>query len=104
MFPIRKGLTKLDMAFATSVDGMLPARPIANYPRKRELESLAQSWFFKGLKGLRSKPRDGVNETEALAHLSYCLRSWEPKHEHKIEGVAFLINEWFEEFEAQVKP
>lgn len=99
MFPIKKGITKADLAFATGVQGMMPAySAIGAYPRKRELEDLVQVWFFKGLKGLKSKPREGVNETEALAHLSYIMRSWEPKHEHKISGVAFLINEWFEEF------
>jgi hypothetical protein len=24
------------------------------------------------------------------------MRSFEPKHEHKIEGVAYLMSQWFE--------
>lgn len=102
MFPIKKGITRADIAFAASVDGMLPAyREIPAYPTRRHFEELAQTWFFHGLKNLKTKARAGVNETQALAHISYVLRSWEPKHEHKISGVAFLINEWFEEFSAE---
>jgi hypothetical protein len=103
MFPIRKGIKNVDIAFAGRVDGMLPPRPIADYPRRRELETLVQDWFSSGLTKLTAKPREGVDGAEALAHLRYCMRSYEPKHEHKIEGVAFLINEWFEEFSATVK-
>jgi hypothetical protein len=102
MFPIRTGLTKADLVFPTNVDGMIPPhREIPEYPRRQHFEDLAQTWFFSGLKNLKSKPRQGVNETQALAHISYVLRSWEPKHEHKIAGVAFLINEWFEEFSGE---
>jgi hypothetical protein len=78
-----------------------PYRAILDYPRKRELEDLVDRWFFRGLKNLKTKPRDGVNVDDALAHIEYVMRSWEPKHEHKTAGVAFLIDEWFEEFSAE---
>jgi hypothetical protein len=101
MFPIKK-LSSTERAFPTSVEGMIPPyREIGQYPRKRELEGLVDRWFFLGLKNLKTTPREGVNEAEALAHIKYVLSSWEPKHEHKTAGVAFLINEWFEEFSGE---
>lgn len=100
MFPINTKLTRADLVFPANVSHMMPAyKDIGAYPRKRELEELVQGWFFSGLKGLKSKPREGVDETKALAHLKCILGSFEPKHEHKIAAVAFLINEWFEQFE-----
>ena len=55
-------------------------------------------WFFHGLdsKSLVAKP--GIDHTAALAHCTAIMRSWEPKHEHKIRGVAFLMSKWFEPY------
>ena len=55
-------------------------------------------WFFSGLKnsdGLVPKP--GIDKVLAMAHLSACQRSYQPKHEHKIAGVAYLASLWFED-------
>ncbi len=40
--------------------------------------------------------RDGVDIKLASRHLRACLSSYEPKHEHKIAGVAYLMSLWFE--------
>lgn len=42
-------------------------------------------------------PEAGVDRYKALRHIHYILGSWEPKHEHKEAGAAFLFNEWFED-------
>lgn len=104
MFPINTKLTKLDLAFPANVIHMMPPYAelrTANYPRKRELEALVSRWFFSGMKNLKTKPREGVDVTKALAHLKCVLSSFEPSHEHKTAAVAFLINEWFEEFSGE---
>ena len=34
---------------------------------------------------------------KAIRHLKAILVSYDPKHEHKEAGVAFLLSEWFED-------
>lgn len=57
----------------------------------------ASTWFFDGVDRTRStiEPREGIDAEAALRHLGTCLRSWEPKHEHKIAGVGWLMSRWF---------
>ncbi len=99
MFPINTKLTRADLAFPADVLAMMPPYDHKlQYPRKRELQDLVSNWFFSGLKLKKVKPREGVDEKQALVHLKCVLGSFQPKHEHKIQAVAFLINEWFEEF------
>ena len=43
------------------------------------------------------KAKDGVDNKKAMAAISAILRSFDPKHEHKEAGVAYLFSEWFEE-------
>jgi hypothetical protein len=55
-------------------------------------------WFFKGRTPedmARLTPRDGVDGYKALTAVEAVLGSFEPKHEHKIAGCAFLLKEWF---------
>jgi hypothetical protein len=56
-------------------------------------------WFFSGrtqedMQKLKERP--GVNRGKALAAIKAILASFEPKHEHKEAGCAFLLHEWFE--------
>lgn len=39
--------------------------------------------------------RDDVDPEIAYQHLDTILRSYQPKHEHKIAGVAWLMSRWF---------
>ena len=41
--------------------------------------------------------KQGISLSLALRHLGACLSSWEPKHEHKTAGVAYLMSLWFED-------
>lgn len=84
---------------ATSVEGLLP--PWESIPeafrRGRDPWCKAvHKWFFEGLKKGALRARDGVDQGAALAHCSSIMRSFEPRHEHKIAGVAFLCSLWFE--------
>lgn len=62
-------------------------------------------WFFRGgeksdngvtIDGKRFVARAGVDANKALGAIKAILASWEPKHEHKTAGAAFLLSEWFE--------
>lgn len=54
----------------------------------------AAKWFFDGLKRW-PVPAEGIDRGLAMANLSSVMSSWEPKHEHKEAGVAYLASLWF---------
>jgi len=56
-------------------------------------------WFFRGLTATdiaKLIPKQGVDKEKALIAIVAILRSFEPKHEHKEAGCAYLLSEWFE--------
>lgn len=55
--------------------------------------ALMSEWFFKGLPK-RPQFKPGIDPEKAMRHLRTCLASWEPKHEHKEAGVAYLLSLW----------
>lgn len=57
---------------------------------------IVSNWFFQGLDESKIKAREGVDRRDALLNIKAILRSYEPKHEHKIAGCAMLLAEWFE--------
>jgi hypothetical protein len=56
---------------------------------------LQSDWFFSGLAYLALVPREGVNESAALAHLNRIQGCWDIGHEEKVAAVAYLLNNWF---------
>lgn len=69
-------------------------------------------WFYKGCKfedgklivdGVTFKAKEGVDAKKALAAIKACLGSFEPSHEHKIGGCGFMLSEWFEIENKEVK-
>lgn len=99
MFPIKE-LNGPDVVFPTSVKGMMPDyKDIPEEFRRDRTKwnQLVSAMFFQGLKKLELKPKPGVDKDKAYRHIRYILGSWEPKHEHKEAGAAFLFSEWFED-------
>ena len=100
-----KPVTREELAFGPrNVYEFLPEYDIIPEDFKRfggnKWVNITEKWFFSGLpKGTSFKPKTGIDVQEALAHISACLRSWAPKHEHKTAGVAYLMSEWFEDVE-----
>lgn len=99
----KSNISGIDRAFPTSVKDMLP--PWSDIPDEfkdhncgTKWNKIMSQWFFNGLpKGTQFKWKDGINGNDALVHLRYCLGSWEPKHEHKEAGVAYLMSQWLED-------
>lgn len=52
-------------------------------------------WFFNGLVEF-PKSKEGVDVGKALRAVAAILKSWEPKHEHKMAGAAYLVSQWFD--------
>ena len=54
--------------------------------------------FFAGLKDdLKLMPKPGIDPAKAWTVIRTICASFEPKHEHKEAGVAYLMSLWFEE-------
>lgn len=85
------------LAFPANVTGtLLP--PIEVIPGEfrthaHPLCQLASSLFFEG-GGITWNWNDGIDGVSGVRHLQAVLRSFEPKHEHKIAGVAYLLSRW----------
>lgn len=90
----------LDLAFGGNIGKLMPL--FRNLPEDYQRETapfcrVASKWFFNGLDVNTLTPKEGIDPKAALRHCGAVLRSFEPKHEHKIAGVGWLMAQWFEE-------
>lgn len=94
-----KEVSDVLMAFPAKVvdEYMIPYAEIPkNYPHRQFYEQLQHAWFYTGLKkSVLPVPKPGIDMTQALRHLQAIQGSFEPKHEHKTECVAYLLSLWF---------
>lgn len=91
-------VTRADVAFGGKAMDILP--PYLSIPDefkrgKNPWVQWQRDWFYKGLKSLPT-PKPGIDIKLAMANLACCQGSFEPKHEHKEAGVAYLASLWFE--------
>jgi hypothetical protein len=98
VFPIRE-VSNGEVVFGgRSIAQLMP--PYRDLPQefenRRMWEGLVSKWFIGGLKSLQLNPRPGVDANLALRHIKSILISFEPKHEHKTRGTAWLLSQWFE--------
>lgn len=103
MFPV-SDISDVDYAFPAHVLGLMPE--FKNIPEKYKdgntpANAFVNMWFYSGVKGLRATPREGVDGVKAMRHLSAIMRSFEPKHEHKEAACAFLLDEWFSDYQGE---
>ena len=93
-----ENVTGLDAAFGPhELQKFLPSMqeiPKQFHDWNNPWSKLVSGWFFDGLKTL-PRPQEGIDEKLALFHLGAIMRSFEPKHEHKIAGCAYLMSLWF---------
>lgn len=61
-----------------------------------EWNRTVRTWFYSGLSGWPCTPKPGIDHGVALGHLSAIQGSFEPKHEHKMAAVAYLMSLWYE--------
>lgn len=57
------------------------------------------AWFYNGRAPedmARLVEKNGVDRAKALRAISAAMRSFEPKHEHKIVGCGYLLSQWFD--------
>lgn len=91
-------LCRADVAFGNA--DHLPAKeiiPEAYWNDRHPASHACQMLFFKGgkLSDYGYQPREGVNLGKATMAIGAILSSFAPKHEHKIAGCGFLLDQWF---------
>jgi hypothetical protein len=96
----------VDSVFGGDMKKLLP--PMNDIPEefqraRTEWNKLVSQWFFKGLKSFDCEPKEGIDKAAAMKHVGAILRSWEPSHEHKEAGCAYLLSIWFKEPKYTVK-
>jgi hypothetical protein len=94
---------QITMAFPASVTGtLLPPRSEIPEDFQRGWFNghpwcdVVNKWFGEGLTGDEIVAKEGIDRTAAFRQLKACMGSFEPKHEDKIAGVAFLMSKWFD--------
>jgi hypothetical protein len=89
-------------AFPGHLDRLLP--PLESIPEDyrlgwtghNEWTRFVNAWFDIGWPtNVNVYERPDVDAEAAFRHLHTIMRSFEPKHEHKIAGVAWLMSRWF---------
>lgn len=101
-YPVPTDIDRVDIAFGNTK--YLPPKeeiPEEFWNDNHPACQAAQQLFFKGgkLSDHGFKPKEGIDVGRASMAIGAILASWEPKHEHKIAGVGFLINQWFDRVE-----
>jgi hypothetical protein len=105
-------LSDLDAAFGPSSEGMLKILP-AWFEIPEDFRAYggsgkgeAKKWvetvnyiFFNGVEIREVVMKPGVDRKIAMRQLQCVLHSYEPQHEHKTAGAAYLMSLWFEKFE-----
>lgn len=97
MLEVPKGLNALDVAFG--VKPPLPTWDEIPDEFKRSSNKyarVASSLFFNGgrLADFGLEVKDGLDDGDVMRAIRTCLGSFEPKHEHKEAGVAFMLSQW----------
>ena len=93
-------VSEANLVFGGRMSELLP--PIADIPGEfrrgdNEFFRVVSRWFHDGLpNGTEFIPKAGIDASKALRHVQAILCSFQPKHEHKIAGVAYLLSLWFE--------
>jgi hypothetical protein len=107
-FATPQAITRFDLAFGGDMKRLLP--PYETIPGEykhtnNKWDKIVSRWFFSGLpKETRFVPKPGIDEFTAKTHIRAILMSYEPQHEHKEAGCAYLLSKWFEDIEIPADP
>lgn len=98
----------LELDFGGDMKKLLP--PWSDIPEEfksnhEKWNKVVWEWFYRGLAGAVFAPKPGINEGKAIRHIGAIMKSWQPKHEHKTAGCAFLLSRFFSDVKlAEKKP
>ncbi len=101
----------IEVVDITDAEAAFPARVVGHllplwekipeeFKGGNEWTEIVARWFFRGLpKGTEFVAKEGIDSTKAIRHVSACIGSFEPRHEHKEAGCGYLLSEFFERVE-----
>lgn len=96
-------VSDLDMAFGGKAMQILP--PMTEIPDEFK-HSYGNKWvkfvtdaFYHGIASHTAKPKEGVDPAAVWRMFRACIGSFEPKHEHKTAGCAYMLSCFFEDIE-----
>lgn len=92
-----QAVSDLELAFPATVSYLLPPReeiPPDKWDGRHPYAQLAQCWFTNGFREAYPSWKTGIDGPKAIRHLRCVMGSFEPKHEHKIGGIAVLLERW----------
>jgi hypothetical protein len=96
-----KPVTDLDLAFPSHVIGSyLPLEkdiPKEFWKCHNTFNEMSESIFLGTTANWGFQLNQGIDLEMFKRHIKTCLGSFEPKHEHKIAGVAYLLSLWCSE-------
>lgn len=95
-------VTDLQIAFPADVMHLMPDEEFCEEALKalpdggKQWLALQRRWFHKGLPPtVTFYMAEGVDGNAAFRHLKVIQGSFQPNHEHKEAGVAYLASRWF---------
>ena len=97
-------ISDLEIVFPATISHLLPKwedipKEFWDRNDKGKWSKVVSDWFFRGLVDAKWKPKEGIDTNLALRHLQAIMGSFQPKHEHKEAGVAYLMSQWFDDVE-----
>jgi hypothetical protein len=79
--------------------------PVEFVEETTEWSKIAHAWFYDGLSPeTEFHAKEGVDAQAAFRAASATLRSFAPKHEHKMAAVAYMLSQWFDRIENWKQP
>lgn len=93
-------VTGFDLCFGGDVKKLIPKWediPDEFKCMHNKWNKVFNDWFFRGLKNVKLIPKPGTDCKKAVAHINAVMSSFEPKHEHKEAGCAYLLSNFFED-------
>jgi hypothetical protein len=91
-------VSQVDMAFGGNAMKLMPSyEELRGIKVDSKWSRLFSEWFYNGLESLEVEPKDGIDKNKALRQIKTVMGSFDPKHEHKEAGVAFLMSQFFKD-------
>lgn len=95
-------VTQMEMALGGDMKKLLPAVddiPIEYFSDENHWNQQMSTCFFYGAEMVDLEMKENIDRKMAIRHIGAILGSFEPKHEVKIAGCAFLASQFFDKFE-----
>lgn len=88
----------VEIAFGGNMEKLLPSMeeiPEEYKNGSNKWNKVVGDWFFYGLKSCKWEPKEGIDTKDAINHIKAIMSSFDPKHEHKEAGCAYLLSYFF---------